>query len=98
MESHGSWHKLSAARLSLNLPKSSALLEVCVLDCVKTQYEILKTRTGILFWSLGNKSHAGDILAMMNVFYKESYSNRLTHYKGVWRSPGYMDRIKMLKS
>ncbi|MCF0104840.1 MAG: hypothetical protein HUJ51_05605 [Eggerthellaceae bacterium] len=72
---------------------SLPLWESCVLDRAKTQYMILENYTYILFWSLGNESYVGDVLAKMNAFYKESAMNCLTHYEGACRRPGYRDRI-----
>ncbi|MFV0561187.1 MAG: glycoside hydrolase family 2 TIM barrel-domain containing protein [Enterococcus sp.] len=98
LESHGSWQKMGAVEPSWNVPGSSSVWEAATLDRAKTNFETFKNHPSILFWSLGNESYAGDVLAKMNRYYKEQDPGRLTHYEGVFRNPAYKAEISDMES
>ncbi len=47
-------------------------------------YERDKNHPSILFWSAGNESHAGEVIAAMCHFFHSADSTRLVHYEGVF--------------
>lgn len=98
LESHGSWQKAGGIEPSWNVPGSNAAWEAVVLDRAKTNFETFKNHVSILFWSLGNESYAGDVLAKMNRYFKEKDPDRLVHYEGVFNYPAYKDRISDMES
>lgn len=98
LESHGSWQKMGSIDPSWNVPGSFPEWKEIVLDRAKTQYETLKNHPSILFWSLGNESYAGDNIAAMNAYYKETDERRLVHYEGVANNREYEDRISDIES
>lgn len=98
LESHGSWQKMGAVEPSWNVPGSSDQWEAAVLDRAKSNFELFKNHPSILFWSLGNESYAGSVLAKMNEYYKQKDSTRLVHYEGVFRAPEYKDVISDVES
>ena len=72
--------------------------EAAVIDRARTNFEVLKNHTSILFWSLGNESYAGEVLRRMNAFYKEKDETRLVHYEGVFHNRAYVDSISDMES
>lgn len=98
LESHGSWQKAGGIEPSWNVPGSNEAWEAAVLDRAKTNFETFKNHVSILFWSLGNESYAGDVLAKMNRYFKEKDPSRLVHYEGVFNCPAYKDRISDMES
>ncbi|MHC9537826.1 glycoside hydrolase family 2 TIM barrel-domain containing protein [Dellaglioa sp. BT-FLS60] len=98
LESHGSWQKMGAIEPSWNVPGSVDEWEPAVLDRAKSNFELFKNHPSVLFWSLGNESYAGDVLAKMNDYYKQRDSTRLVHYEGVFRAPEYKDVISDVES
>ncbi|KRL92627.1 glycoside hydrolase family 2 TIM barrel-domain containing protein [Limosilactobacillus equigenerosi] len=98
LETHGTWQKMGAVEPSYNVPGSlNEWLEAC-LDRARTNYEVLKNHPAILFWSLGNESYAGEVIAAMDQFYHTHDQTRLTHYEGVCYTPEYRDRISDFES
>ena len=98
LESHGSWQKLGAVEPSWNVPGSVPQWREVVIDRARTNYEIFKNHTSILFWSLGNESYAGDDIEAMNRFYKEKHDGRLVHYEGSFYNRTYEDTISDVES
>ncbi|MGN0342104.1 MAG: glycoside hydrolase family 2 TIM barrel-domain containing protein [Roseburia sp.] len=98
LETHGSWQRYGGDDATWNVPNSSPYWSAAVLDRAKTQFETLKNHPSILFWSLGNESYAGDVLADMNRYYKEADDSRLTHYEGVHHNRRYEDVISDVES
>ncbi len=86
LESHGSWQKMGAVEPSWNVPGSVELWQDVVLDRVKSNFEMFKNHTSVLFWSLGNESYAGEVLKEMNAYYKKRDPGRLVHYGGTQRN------------
>ena len=62
LESHGSWQKMGAVEPSWNVPGSVELWQDVVLDRVKSNFEMFKNHTSVLFWFLGNESYEGEVL------------------------------------
>ncbi|WP_310604856.1 glycoside hydrolase family 2 TIM barrel-domain containing protein [Anaerosporobacter sp.] len=98
LESHGSWQKLGQIDPSWNVPGKSPLWKAAVLDRAKTNFEVFKNHTSILFWSLGNESYAEENIVAMNAFFKEKDPDRLVHYEGVVNNPALKDRISDMES
>ncbi len=98
LESHGSWQKMGGIEPSWNIPGSVPQWKEVVMDRARTNFETFKNHTAILFWSLGNESYAGDNLAAMNRFFKETDPSRLVHYEGVVNNREYEDVISDMES
>lgn len=98
LESHGSWQKRGGIDPSWNIPGSEPLWEAVVLDRARTNFAMFKNHPSVLFWSLGNESYAGDVLAKMNAFYKNTDPDRLVHYEGVVNCRAYEDVISDMES
>lgn len=98
LESHGSWQKRGGIDPSWNVPGSNPLWEAVVLDRARSNFEMFKNHPSVLFWSLGNESYAGDVLAKMNAFYKTTDPERLVHYEGVVNCRAYEDVISDMES
>lgn len=98
LETHGSWQKQGQAEPSWNVPGDMVQWEAAVIDRARTNFEVLKNHTSILFWSLGNESYAGEVLRRMNAFYKEKDETRLVHYEGVFHNRAYVDSISDMES
>ena len=98
LESHGSWQKAGASEPSWNVPGSYDAWEGAVLDRAVSNFETFKNHTSILFWSLGNESYAGDVLAKMNAYFKAVDPDRLVHYEGVVNNRVYEDVISDVES
>lgn len=98
LESHGSWQKMGAIEPSWNVPGSLPEWQEAVLDRARSNFETFKNHTSILFWSLGNESYAGDVLANMNRYFKEADDSRLVHYEGVANNRVYEDSISDMES
>lgn len=98
LESHGSWQKMGAVEPSWNVPGSVELWQDVVLDREKSNFEMFKNHTSVLFWSLGNESYAGEVLKEMNAYYKKRDPGRLVHYEGVFQNRDYEDNISDVES
>ncbi len=98
LETHGSWQKLGQIEPSWNVPGDMPEWEAAVIDRARTNFEVLKNHTSILFWSLGNESYAGQVLQKMNDFYKAEDDTRLVHYEGVFNNREYADSISDMES
>ena len=98
LETHGSWQKWGKVDPSWNVPGSIKAWEAVVLDRARTNFEVLKNHTSILFWSLGNESYAGEGLKKMNQFFKETDPSRLVHNEGVFHNRTYEDCISDIES
>lgn len=98
LESHGSWQKMGAVEPSWNVPGSVELWQDVVLDRVKSNFEMFKNHTSVLFWFLGNESYAGEVLKEMNAYYKKRDPGRLVHYEGVFQNRDYEDNISDVES
>lgn len=98
LESHGSWQKMGAAEPSWNVPGSIPEWRKAVLDRARSNFETFKNHPSVLFWSLGNESYAGEHLAEMNRFFKETDTSRLVHYEGVVNRREYADCISDVES
>ncbi|ROR30566.1 beta-galactosidase [Mobilisporobacter senegalensis] len=98
LESHGSWQKMGNVEPSWNVPGSIIQWREAVADRAKTNFEIFKNHTSILFWSLGNESYAGDNIESMNHFFKEKDNSRLVHYEGVFHNRIYNETISDVES
>lgn len=68
LESHGSWQKMGAVEPSWNVPGSLPQWREAVMDRARSNFEVFKNHTSVLFWSLGNESYAGDNLLAMHRF------------------------------
>lgn len=98
LESHGSWQKLGRVEPSWNVPGSIPQWKEAVLDRARTNFETFKNHPSVLFWSLGNESYAGENIAAMNRYLKETDETRLVHYEGVFHNRVYEDRISDVES
>lgn len=98
LESHGSWQKMGAVEPSWNVPGSIVQWKEAVLDRARTNFEIFKNHTSILFWSLGNESYAGDNIEAMNRYFKERDPGRLVHYEGVFQNRVYDASVSDMES
>lgn len=98
LESHGSWGKHAALDASWNVPGDFPQWKEVVMDRARTNFETFKNHPSVLFWSLGNESYAGENLAAMNVYFKETDPSRLVHYEGVANNRTYEDRISDVES
>ena len=98
LESHGSFQKLGAIEPSWNVPGSVSQWREVVIDRARSNYEVFKNHTSILFWSLGNESYAGDDIEAMNRFYKDKNDGRLVHYEGSFHNRAYEDTISDVES
>jgi beta-galactosidase len=98
LESHGSWQKMGQVEPSWNVPGSIVQWREAVVDRARTNFEVFKNHTSILFWSLGNESYAGDNIEAMNRFFKEKDTSRLVHYEGVFHNRKYEDTVSDVES
>ena len=98
LESHGSFQKLGAIEPSWNVPGSLSQWKEVVLDRARSNFEMFKNHTSVLFWSLGNESYAGDDIEAMNVYFKEKQDGRLVHYEGSFHNRAYEDTISDVES
>ena len=98
LETHGSWQKRCGIEPSWNVPGSLPQWRAAVLNRAENNFETFKNHVSVLFWSLGNESYAGDVLADMNRYYKEKDDSRLTHYESVVHNRDYEDRISDVES
>ncbi len=98
LESHGTWQKAGAIEPSINVPGNNPHWLEVVLDRARSNYELFKNHTSIIFWSLGNESWAGSDIAAMNKFYKDHDDSRLTHYEGVVYQPDLKNSISDVES
>lgn len=98
LESHGSWQKMGAVEPSWNVPGSLPQWREAVMDRARSNFEVFKNHTSVLFWSLGNESYAGDNLLAMQRFFKEADPARPVHYEGVFHNRAYEDGISDMES
>ena len=98
LESHGSWQKMGEVEPSWNVPGDLPEWEAAVLDRAKTNFEVFKNHTSILFWSLGNESYAGEAIRKMHAYYKEKDPGRIVHYEGVFPNRAYEDTVSEVES
>ena len=98
LESHGSFQKIGAIEPSWNVPGSVPQWKEAVIDRARTNFEVFKNHTSVLFWSLGNESYAGDDIKAMNDFFKENDPGRLVHYEGSFYNRAYEDTISDIES
>lgn len=98
LETHGTWQKMGQVEPSFNVPASLNQWQAAVLDRAYRNYHTLKNHPAILFWSLGNESYAGSVLAEMDKFYHAQHDGRLTHYEGVVHTPALKNRIYDVES
>ena len=98
LESHGSWQKMGAVEPSWNVPGDVNVWEEAVLDRARSNFEMFKNHTSVLFWSLGNESYAGEGIRKMHDYYKKKDSDRLVHYEGVFHNRKYEDSISDVES
>lgn len=98
LESHGSWQKMGKVEPAWNVPGSLPEWKEAALDRSRTNFELLKNHTSILFWSLGNESYAGDDLEAMNFYFKEKGDGRLVHYEGIFHNRAYENTISDVES
>ena len=98
LESHGSWQKMNAVEPSWNVPGDDPAWKAIVLDRAKSNYELLKNHTSIIFWSLGNESYCGENIKAMNEYFKNADPTRLVHYEGVFHYPEYKKYVSDVES
>lgn len=98
LESHGSWQKMGAIEPSWNVPGDCGEWKNVIFDRAQNNFEWLKNHVSILFWSLGNESFAGTVLAEMNRYYKEKDPHRMVHYEGVFHKPDQKHEISDMES
>ena len=98
LESHGSWQKMNAVEPSWNVPGDDPAWKAIVLDRAKSNYELLKNHTSIIFWSLGNESYCGENIKAMNEYFKDADPTRLVHYEGVFHYPEYKKYVSDVES
>ncbi len=98
LESHGSFQKLGAIEPSCNVPGSIPQWKEAVIDRARNNFETFKNHTSVLFWSLGNESHAGDDIEAMNRYFKEKNDGRLVHYESSFYNRAYEDTISDMES
>lgn len=83
LESHGTWQMIEHEDPSENVPGSRKEWQKA---CVARARNMLRrdfNHPSILFWSCGNESYAGTVIADMAEYFKEHDSSRLVHYEGV---------------
>lgn len=98
LESHGSWQKMGAIEPSVNVPGAVPEWRDAVLDRARTNYEVFKNHTAILFWSLGNESYVEENIYQMYRFFKEVDPARLVHYEGDFPNPSFDKPVSDIKS
>ena len=98
LESHGSWQKMSVVEPSWNVPGDYPEWEAAVLDRARTNFEVFKNHTSILFWSLGNESYAGEAMRKMHEYYKQQDPERIVHYEGVFHNRAYDASVSEVES
>ncbi|MCL2865950.1 MAG: beta-galactosidase [Lachnospiraceae bacterium] len=98
MESHGTWQILGANMPVFNVPGNIPQWREVVVDRARTNFMTFRNHTSILFWSLGNESHAEENIRVMNEFFKENDSSRLVHYEGNFWNSEFEDSISDVKS
>lgn len=98
LESHGSFQKMGEIEPSWNVPGKIGQWQEMVIDRARSNFELLKNHTSILFWSLGNESYAEEGMCQMNRFYKSKDSTRLVHYEGVFHNRVFEEKISDVES
>ena len=98
MESHGSWQKDGRIEPSWNVPGDDEAWLGMMLDRCRSNFELLKNHTSIIFWSLGNESYCGSVIRAMNEYYKSADGTRLVHYEGVFHRPDMKDSVSDVES
>lgn len=82
LESHGSWQKPGMVEPSYNVPGNRPEWREACLDRARSMYERDKNHASILWWSCGNESFMGTVIADMCDFFHEKDKVRLVHYEG----------------
>lgn len=83
LESHGTWQKMGTVDTSYNIPGNCSEWREACLDRARAMYERDKNHACILWWSCGNESFMGQVIADMCNFFHEKDAGRLVHYEGV---------------
>lgn len=83
LETHGTWQMVGHEDPTYNVPGNKKEWKD---SCLARANNMLKrdfNHASILFWSCGNESYAGTVIAKMADFFKKHDSSRLVHYEGV---------------
>lgn len=94
LESHGSWQYGQDWAVPEDNPDWLPL----VLSRAKANFEAFKNHPSILFWSLGNESHAGEVIAREYQYFKKADPDRIIHYEGASHRPGWWERTSDVQS
>ena len=91
LESHGTMEGYEKGILdrSCLIPDDKEEWEGMLLDRVNSCYQRDKNHPAILFWSCGNESSGGTVIAKMSKKFKELDDTRLVHYEGVFHDRRY---------
>ena len=88
LETHGTWFD-NQTEIGATLPGNSMEWEGALLDRCRNLYERDKNCPSVIFWSLGNESYGGEVLASVYRFFKEKDKMRPTFYEGVFHCREY---------
>lgn len=91
LETHGTWQMVGHEDASYNVPGNNKEWEGACLARAKNMLKRDFNHASILFWSCGNESYAGTVIAKMAEFFKENDSSRLVHYEGVTHNRKFND-------
>lgn len=88
LETHGTWFD-NQTEIGTTLPGNYMEWEEMLLDRCRNLYERDKNCPSVIFWSLGNESYGGEVLASVCRFFKEKDNTRPTFYEGVFHCREY---------
>ena len=91
LETHGTWQQTFEDPSLDPLPGRHHGWKKAVLERAEAMVERDKNHPSIISWSLGNESHAGDILLEEADWIRQRDNSRFVHYEGCWDHPEYAD-------
>lgn len=91
IETHGTWASLECDNKEyVTVPGSKEEYKEFTLSRGRAMYERDKNYPSILFYSLGNESHAGKNLEALSNYFHEVDKTRLVHYEGCFHNKKYL--------
>lgn len=91
LETHGTWQQTFPANTPDIVPGNHHAWKKAVLERAEAMVERDKNHPSIISWSLGNESHAGDVLLEEAGWIRNRDDSRFVHYEGCWNHPEYSD-------
>lgn len=88
LESHGTWFN-DQKEIGITQPGNEMIWEDVLLDRCANLFERDKNSPSVVFWSLGNESFGGEVLASMYHYFKENDPTRPTFYEGTFHCREY---------